>query len=362
MKRCRLKLTERNSGLKASLAKLTLIGGLYWLAGLNVSVADEHDYDKYKEVFSAIPAIPPIPSDNSLTPARVELGRKLYWDRRTSKTGATSCGFCHHPAYYGAEPMDRSVGVFGEIHAANAHTVLNAAFHSSQFFSGSAETLEAQALGAVKSHVASRSWPEEVAERLNRIPGYSEESIAAYGEPLTEEIIGKAIASFMRTLVTPDYALARWLAGDETAMNDQQKMGMKAFADKGCVACHSGALFSNFTFQKFEIEGGEHHPGRYSVTENEEDRFRYKVPSLLNVAMTPPYTHAGVIKTLPDMVEVMGEKMLNIELTEQEIADITAFLGTLTGTMPDSFTHIPVLPIGGGEGDYGPELMPSTKE
>lgn len=346
----------------ASLTGLMVIGGLCWLMALKVSAANEPDYEKYREIFSAIPAVPPIPADNSMTPARVELGRKLYWDRRTSKTGATSCGFCHHPAYYGAEPMDRSVGVFGEIHAANAHTVLNAAFHSSQFFSGSAATLEEQALGAVRSHVASRSWPAEVAERLNRIPGYSEESIDAYGEPLTEEIIGKAIASFMRTLITPDYALARWLAGDENAMNEQEKMGMKAFADRGCVACHSGAFFSNFTFQKFEIDGGEHHPGRFSVTENEEDRFKYKVPSLLNVAMTPPYTHAGVVKGLPEMVAVMGEKMLNVELSDQEISDITAFLGTLTGTMPESFKQIPVLPIGGGEGDYGPDLMPSTKE
>lgn len=319
-------------------------------------------YEKYRSMFEPIPTIPPIPADNSMTPERISLGEKLYWDRRTSKTGATSCGFCHHPTYYGAEPMDRSVGVYGELHAANAHTVLNAAFHSSQFFNGSAITLEDQALGAIRSHVASRSWPEEVAQRLNRIPEYQAAAQAAYGEPLSEETIGKAIASFMRTLITPDYPLARWLQGDEQAMSEQQKRGMATFVDKGCVACHTSPYFSNFSFQKFEIEGGMHHQGRYKVTEDEDDKFRYKVPSLLNVAMTPPYTHAGVIKTLPEMVEIMGEKMLNTELETNEVEDITAFLHALTGKMPEDFMTLPVLPIGGGEGDFGPELTPSGKE
>jgi len=330
---------------------LTLVAGGFLLLFSTAATQAQEDakdtddtFEKYRSMFQPIPTIPPIPADNSLTPERIALGEKLYWDRRTSKTGATSCGFCHHPAYYGAEPMDRSVGVFGELHAANAHTVLNAAFHSSQFFNGSAATLEDQALGAIRSHVASRSWPEED------------------GEPLSEENIGKAIASFMRTLITPDYPLARWLQGDEQAMSEQQKRGMASFVDKGCAACHTSPYFSNFSFQKFEIEGGMHHEGRYKVTENEDDKFRYKVPSLLNVAMTPPYTHAGVVKTLPEMVQVMGKKMLNTELDDNEIEDITAFLHALTGKMPEDFMTIPVLPIGGGEGDFGPELTPSGKE
>jgi cytochrome c peroxidase len=324
--------------------------------------ADDSVYADYRAVLEAIPALPPIPADNSLTEERIELGRMLYWDRRTSKTGATSCGFCHHPTYYGAEPMDRSVGVYGEVHAANAHTVLNAAFHPAQFFNGSAPDLEAQALGAVRSHVASRSWPAEVAERLNRVPGYSALAEEAYGEPLTEEIIGKAIASFVRTLITPDYPLSRWLNGDEDAMTEQQKRGMALFVDHGCVACHASPYFSNFTYQKFEIEGGMHHPGRYKVTKDEADRHTYKVPSLLNVAMTPPYTHAGVIDDLPTMVRVMGEKMLGVTLPDDEVADIVAFLDALTGKMPTHFMTLPVLPIGGGEGDFGPDLAPSTKE
>jgi len=329
---------------------------------IGAAAAQGAAYDDYRKQFQAIPALPPIPADNSLTEDRIDLGQMLYWDRRTSKTGATSCGFCHHPAYYGAEPMDRSVGVFGEIHAANAHTVLNAAFHPTQFFDGSAPTLETQALGAIRSHVASRSWPKEVAERLNRIPGYRDLSEEAYGKELDEEIIGKAIASFMRTLITPDYPLARWLNGDESAMTEQQKRGMALFADQGCIACHSSPYFTNFTYQIFEIEGGMHHLGRYKVTGDEADRFAYKVPSLLNIAQTPPYTHAGVIKDLPTMVRVMGEKMLHVTLPDNAVEDIVAFLHALTGKMPAHFMAIPVLPIGGGEGDFGPDLTPSGKE
>ena len=254
------------------------------------------------------------------------------------------------------------MGVFGEVHAANAHTILNAAFHTSQFFSGSAPTLEDQALGAITSHVAARSWPEEVAERLNRIPGYRELAREAYGEDLNEEVIGKAVASFVRTLVTPDYPLARWLRGDESAMTEQQKRGMAAFADRGCTSCHTPPYFSNFTFQRFVIDGGEHHLGRYKVTKKEDDKFKYKVPSLLNVAMTPPYTHAGVVNELPEMVRIMGTQMLEQDIPDDEVEDIVAFLHALTGKAPPHFQTIPPLPIGGREGDFGPELKPSTKE
>lgn len=326
------------------------------------AMAEDEKYESYRQIYQAIPALPPIPADNSITDDRLELGQKLYWDRRTSKTGETSCAYCHHPAYYGAEPMERSVGVYGEIHAANAQTVLNASFHPAQFWSGSAPTLEAQALGAIRSHVASRSWPEEVAQRLNEIPGYREMSIKAYGKELDEPIIGKAIATFMRTLNTPDYPLARWLNGDDNAMTEQQKRGMVAFTTNGCASCHASPFFTNFSYQKIMIEGGEHHLGRYKVTKKEEDKYHYKVPSLLNVAMTPPYNHAGTIKTLPEMVKLMGKKMLNKDIPDNEVGDIVAFLGALTGKMPENFSYVPVLPIGGDDGEYGPNLTPSGKE
>ena len=323
--------------------------------------AEQDNYEKYKEIFKPLPATPPVPADNPITEEKVKLGKMLYWDRRTSKTGATSCGFCHHPAYYGAEPMSRSVGINGEIHKRNAQTVLNAAFLERQFWAGEAPDLEQQALGAIKSHVASRSWPAEVAERLNRQPEYKALAEKAYGEPLTEENIGKSIAAFMRTLITPDYPLARWLNGDDNAMTAQQKKGMALFADKGCIACHSGPNFSNDTYQKVRVPGGEEDFGLYARTKQEEDKYKFKVPSLLNVAETAPYTHKGTINDLPTMIRFMGKEMLNTTLTDSEVEAMVAFKHALTGKMPERFLTLPVLPTGGGEGDYGPGLMPSGK-
>jgi cytochrome c peroxidase len=321
----------------------------------------EGKYDKYREVFEPLPAIPPIPADNQITPDKVRLGKMLYWDRRTSKTGATSCGFCHHPAYYGAEPMRKSVGINGEIHKRNAQTVLNAAFLERQFWAGESPTLEHQALGAIKSHVASRSWPKEVAQRLNRQPEYKALAMKVYGEPLTEENIGKSIATFMRTLITPNYPLARWLKGDENAMTTQQKRGMALFADKGCIACHAPPNFSNSSYQKIIVPGGEGDFGLYKRTKKEGDKYKFKVPSLLNVSKTAPYTHKGMVNDLPSMVRLMGNKMLRTELKKNEVNDIVAFLHSLTGEMPQHFLTMPVLPTGGGEGDFGPGLTPSGK-
>lgn len=318
-------------------------------------------YDKYRDILQPLPATAPIPANNPQTAEKIELGKMLFWDRRVSKTGATSCAFCHHPTYYGAEPMHKSVGINGEIHLRNAQTVLNAAFLKSQFWAGEQPDLEGQSLGAVKSHVAMRSWPKEVAERLNRLPEYRELSMKAFGTPLTEEAMGKAMAAFMRTLITPDYPLARWLNGDDNALTAQQKRGMALFVDKGCVACHAGPNFSNSSLQMVKVPGGENDKGRAKTTHKADDEYLFKVPSLLNVAKTPPYTHNGSIAKLPDMVRFMGKNMLQTDLKDREVEDIVAFLHGLTGKMPEDFMRLPVLPTGGEEGDFGPGLMPSGK-
>ncbi len=361
---------------------ILLIGICSLFISADLARGDEAQYEKYKSVFIPLPAIPPIPADNPMTPEKIILGKMIYWDRRVSKTGATSCVFCHYPSYYGAEPMRKSVGIDGEIHLRNAGTVLNAAFLQSQFWAGESPTLEHQSLAAVRSHVATRSWPKEVAERLNRLPEYRKLSESVFGEPLTEENMGKAMAAFMRTLITPNYPLARWLRGDDKAITGQQKRGMALFADKGCIGCHWGPTFSGtmhnpevkvhakehpeahdmgLHLHKVILPGAENDLGRANKTKREEDKYFFRVPQLLNVAKTPPYTHAGLIDDLPEMVRFMAENMLKIKLTSAEIDDIVAFLHTLTGELPYDFQVIPMLPTGGGKGDYGPDLLPSGK-
>jgi cytochrome c peroxidase len=341
------------------------------------------NFDIYKSVLTPLPPIPPIPADNPMTAKKIKLGKMLYWDRRVSKTGATSCAFCHHPAYYGAEPMRKSVGIKGEVHLRNAQTVLNAAFLNAFFWAGESPTLEHQALSAVQSQVAMRSLPADVAERLNRFPVYNDMSMKVFGNPLSGEFIEQAMAAYMRTLITPNYPLARWLSGDEQALTEQQKRGMALFVDRGCIGCHHGPYFSGAThnnklkvkseehpdartmglhLHKVMVPGAEEDHGLAKKTEKEEDKYFFKVPLLLNVAQTPPYTHAGLIDRLEDMVKFMIENMLGVELPMEEIADITAFLHSLTGEMPRDFMTVPELPIGGGDGDFGPELLPSGKD
>lgn len=348
----------------------------------DIANAEQDKYEKYRSILVPLPAIPPIPADNQMTPEKIGLGKMLFWDRRVSKTGATSCVFCHYPSYYGAEPMRKSVGIHGEIHLRNSGTVLNAAFLSAQFWAGESPTLEHQALAAVRSHVATRSWPKEVAERLNRLPEYRELSIKVFGEPLTEKNIGKATAAYMRTLVTPNYPLARWLRGDDNAMTEQQKEGMALFVEKGCIGCHHGPAFSGplhdprvkvhamehpeshkmgLHLHKVILPGAEDDLGRAKKTKKEEDKYFFKVPQLLNVEKTPPYTHAGLIDRLHDMVNFMAKNMLNKELSTQEVDNIVAFLHSLTGEIPQDFKVVPILPTGGGEGDFGPGLLPSGK-
>ena len=182
--------------------------------------------------------------------------------------------------------------------------------------------------------------------------------------------------------MTPDYPLARWLNGNEGALSDHQKRGMKLFVEKGCLGCHHGPVFSGsmhnseikvhakehpksrelgLHLHKVILPGAEDDLGRAKTTKKEEDKYYFKVPQLLNVAKTPPYTHAGLIDNLLEMVRFMAINMLNEELTSTEVYDIVAFLDSLTGEIPRDLMEVPMLPSGGGKGDFGPDLLPLGK-
>ena len=297
--------------------------------------------------------------DPEVEAARVELGRKLYFETRLSKNHDLSCNSCHALDAYGVDVRERdgrriptSLGHKDAFGDRNSPSTYNAFAHVAQFWDGRAEDVEAQAKGPVLNPVEMALPDAEFAVRVLRsIPGYRPLFEAAFPgeeEPVTYDNFGRAIGAFERKLVTPAPVDA-FLAGQLDALNEVQLRGFELFAER-CVACHVGPGFGGAIYQKiglmkpYETED----PGRFAVTGNEDDRKTFKVPSLRNVAKTQPYLHDGSVATLDEAIALMGEyQTVQGALEPQEIADLRAFLDSLTGTLPEDLVAPPELPPSG---------------
>lgn len=290
-----------------------------------------------------LPAVPPIPADNTMTGVKVELGKMLFFDPRLSSSGVISCATCHNPSFAFTDRVPRALGHGHQVGPRNTPTVLNSAFLSSQFWDGRAATLEEQALGPIQATVEMNMALEEAVESLKSIPEYRELFTAAFGgeDPVTPGNIAKAIAAFERTLVTPNSPFDRYLMGDEGAISGDAKKGWELFQQKGCVGCHNGPNFTDGNFYRIQVPGSKD-LGRYEVTHDEEDKYKFRVQTLRNVALTYPYFNNGSVESLDTAVRIMGREMLGAEPTDREVAYIVEFLKTLTGEMPE-FVY-PVLP------------------
>lgn len=298
----------------------------------------------YRDRFEPLPHLPPIPADNSLTPEKVELGKFLFFEPRISSSGVISCATCHNPALGWADRIPRATGHDGQIGERNTPTVLNSGFLESQFWDGREPDLEGQALGPIEADVEMAMDLEQALERLEGFDLYQDKFAQAYPddeEPISAENLAMAIASFERTLNTPNSPFDRYLRGDMDALDQQEKDGMVAFVDNGCIACHRGPALTDSQFHRIQVPGSTD-VGRYEVTGEEGDRHKFRTPTLRNVAVTYPYMNNGATETLEESVAIMGKEMLGREFEEQTIADITAFLHTLTGEMPDF--EVPALP------------------
>ena len=298
----------------------------------------------YRDRFEPLPHFPPIPADNSLTPEKVELGKFLFFEPRISSSGVISCATCHNPALGWADRIPRATGHDGQIGERNTPTVLNSGFLEAQFWDGREPDLEGQALGPIEADVEMAMDLDSALERLTDFDLYQQKFANAYPgdeDPINADNLAKALASFQRTLNTPNSPFDRYLRGDMEALNEQEKDGMVAFVDNGCAACHSGPALTDSNFHRIQVPGSED-VGRYEVTGDEDDMYRFRTPTLRNVAVTYPYMNNGATETLEESVAIMGREMLGRDFEEQTVADITAFLHTLTGEMPD--LEIPALP------------------
>ena len=278
--------------------------------------------------------------DEPSPPALVALGRMLYLEPRLSKTGLVSCNSCHPLDRYGAVSEARAMGVNGKRGARNVPSTYNAAAQFSQFWDGRSPNVEAQALVPLLDPQEMGMTEKSAVDVLDSIRGYADPFRLAFPgdeRPVSLRNIGKALGAFERTLSTP----SRWdqyLQGDRAALTSQEKEGLRVFTGVGCMVCHTGELVGGSMYEKlgaaarWPLKGDR---GRADFTHDPTDDMVFKVPSLRNVARTGPYFHDGSIKTLDEAVRMMGSYQLGVELTDAEVSALVAWLGALTGKLPE---------------------------
>ncbi len=291
--------------------------------------------------------IQPISAARNIDLAQAELGKKLFFDPRLSKSGFISCNSCHNLSMGGTDNLKTSIGHNWQQGPINSPTVLNSSMNIAQFWDGRAEDLQAQAGGPISNPGEMASNHALTVDVLQSIPEYVREFKQMSGKSgISIEQVTGAIAEFEKTLVTPNSRFDQWLLGDKMALTARELTGYQLFKDSGCVACHNGPAVGASSFQKMGIvktyETKNPAQGLSGVTGKDSDWFKFKVPTLRNIELTYPYFHDGEAETLTEAVDVMGRLQLGRTFTLDENANIVAFLKTLTGEQPAII--LPILP------------------
>lgn len=286
-------------------------------------------------------SIIPIPDKfPNLDANKVALGNLLFHEVSLSHDNTIACASCHKLAHGGTDGEKFSIGINGSLSGINAPTVFNCAFNFRQFWNGRVKTLEEQVSGPIHNPVEMGSNWKEVIGKLKEDSGYVQAFSKNYNNGITSDNIANAIATFMRSLITPNSRFDKYLKGDADAITPYEIAGYALFTDYGCIACHQGMNIGGNMFEKlgimrdyFEERGNitEHDLGRFSLTKNPEDMHVFKVPSLRNIALTAPYLHDGTANSLEKVVIIMGKYQLGITLPDEDVSKIVAFLRTLTG-------------------------------
>jgi cytochrome c peroxidase len=298
----------------------------------------EIDLDRVPDGLTARPAAP---ADNPLTPAKVRLGRRLFFDPILSGDRTVACATCHDPAHGFAGTSALAVGARGQRGTRNAPSLLNVGYHSAFFWDGRAASLEEQALQPIADPKEMASSAEEAVRRLRADPAYVAQFREAFGGEATAENLARALASFERTLVSGDSPVDRFRSGDVAALSTDAKQGLWLFESRGgCWRCHADGNLSDGKFHNTGVGGGAD-PGRYVVTHRDRDRGAFKTPTLRNVAKTGPYMHDGSMATPEEVVRYYargGNPNPNLDpaikplnLTDADVRHLVAFLEALTG-------------------------------
>jgi cytochrome c peroxidase len=332
--------------------KILMTGLLCLMAGTGAASATSGKPDPYLR-----PPAVPVPADNAATPARVALGKMLFFDPRLSGSQWISCASCHNPALGWSDGLPTAIGDGMKKLPRRTPTILNVAYNTIFMWDGRAASLEDQAVGPIKAKAEMDQDMKVLIERLMAIPAYDELFERAYpGEGITERTIAKALASFERTIVSANSPFDRWHAGNKKAVDESVKRGFKLFTGKAkCDVCHEGFNFTDNGFHNIGLKtpkGMSEDVGRYAQRKVKVNQGAFKTPTLRNVALNGPYMHNGMYRTLEEVVDHydrggdvkdnLDPNMEALNLTPQEKQDLVAFLKSLTGT-PLQVT-IPQLP------------------
>lgn len=297
-----------------------------------------------EEVVAVEPLLPLPEAVDDVNMEKVLLGRALFHDALLSGDGTVSCATCHTLDHGGAEPRKVSTGIRGQQGPINSPTVLNARYNLAQFWDGRAKDLQEQAEGPVANPIEMGSVWEDVVQKV----GKNEEYVAVFGklyeDGVTQSNITDAIAEYEKSLITPS-RFDKYLRGDQNAITEEEKQGYALFKETGCTTCHMGINVGGSMYQKMGLikdyfadrgtEITEADLGRFNVTSQPHEKHFFKVPTLRNVELTPPYLHDGSQETLEETVKIMGKHQLGKDLTDEQAQSIVVFLKSLTGELPD---------------------------
>lgn len=370
--------SKRNLWLLGGIGVVALIGILLWSLGrqerkpaLSVTVTTPFG------TFPALAALPevPVPPDNPITPAKVKLGRMLFFDNRLSGDVEVSCSTCHAPAIGWGDSLDISIGYPGTRHWRNSQTLINSAYLQKLFWAGESPSLEAQADSAITGNLAGNGDPVMIEERLAQIPEYVQLFREAFGvDRPNYDYVLKAIAAFERDeVISQDSPFDRYMRGEKSAMSEAALRGMALFQDKaGCIQCHNGPLLTDESYHNLgvpknpffeqEVLGQislryQHYIrgvseeiyreagrdlGLYYTTKRSEDKGRFRTTPLRYLLYTAPYMHNGIFATLEEVIDFYdrggGEDpnksplLKPLGLTKQEKDDLVEFLKSLSGS------------------------------
>ena len=292
-----------------------------------------------------------IPDDNPQTPDKIALGKMFFWDKRESSSGTVACVNCHQPAHGWSDPRQFSINFAGKPMPRHTPTILNRLFSDQQLWTGLRPSLEEQALKDLNR------TDDKVVEHLGSIPAYQQEFRKVFGHDLEPVGVAKAIASYVRTIVSGNSPYDRFKAGNKSALSVEAQRGLALFEGKaGCVTCHAGFNFTDEGYRNVGVGMDKPSPdlGRYTVTKNETDKGAFKTPTLRDVANRGPYMHDGSEKTLDEVVAFydrggiknpwLSSDIKPLKLSAQEQKDLVAFLRSLTGEVDPEVQTPPRLP------------------